>query len=100
MPKPRTPPASGLDYAGKGELRRATRKGGKDSVAVGERMQRKTYVLDSTQVEHLAAYARANGIGINELVRWVLHRGLDALEGGEWELPIETVEIKRIKPGV
>ena len=96
MPRTQREPADGLFYPGKGDIRRATRPGGRDTAAVGDRLLRKTYVLDRDQVERIAGYARTRGVGINELVRWLLAAGLDALEAGTWELPIETVEVKHI----
>jgi len=96
MAKTKGEPQNGLDYAGKGAYRRATRPGGKDSARVGQSYQRKTYVVDAATVNRVADYAKARGVGLNELVRWILAQGIDALESGAWELPTETVQRVRI----
>ena len=89
-------PADGLDYPGKRQVRRSTRRGGRDATAVGERYQRKTYVLERDQVDRIKVLAQGQGIGINALTRWLLTHALDAIESGEWELPIEEVTVKRL----
>ena len=99
MAKDKEAPRNGLAYAGKGTYRRATRPGGKDSTRVGQDYQRKTYVVDSSTVERIANYAKARGVGVGELVRWMLAEGMNALESGAWELPTETVERVRIASG-
>ena len=96
MAKRREQPANGLGYAGKPNVREATRKGGKDTTAVGQLYQRKTYVVERDQVDRIHAVAKENGIGINELVRWILGEALDAIDAGAWELPIEEVTVRRL----
>lgn len=96
MPRSRQRQANGLTYAGKPNVREATRKGGKDTTLIGDLYQRKTYVVERDQVDRIKALASENGIGINELVRWILGQSLQALDSGEWELPIEEVTIHRL----
>lgn len=50
-------------------------------------LQRKTYLLTPEMVEHVAALAEEERVGINELVRFLLRSSLEMVETGELEIP-------------
>lgn len=50
-------------------------------------IQRKTYLLTPELVDHVAALAEEERVGINELVRFLLRSSLDLVESGELEIP-------------
>lgn len=50
-------------------------------------IQRKTYLLTPDLVDHVAALAEEERVGINELVRFLLRSSLDLVESGELEIP-------------
>ncbi|MFW6096955.1 MAG: hypothetical protein ACOC9Z_02710 [Chloroflexota bacterium] len=52
-------------------------------------LQRKTYLLTPEMVEHVAALAEAERVGINELVRFLLRASLEMVETGELEIPTQ-----------
>lgn len=53
----------------------------------GSPLRRKTYLLTPELIEHVAALADAERVGINELVRFLLRSSLDMVEGGELQIP-------------
>jgi hypothetical protein len=50
-------------------------------------IQRKTYLLTPELVDHVAALAEEERVGINELVRFLLRSSLEMVETGELEIP-------------
>jgi len=97
MPKRARVPSSGLDYPGKRDIRQSTRPGGRDTTAVGEHFQRKTYVLERDQVTRLKEMAASYHVGINELARWLLTQAMDRVDDGEWELPLESEQVWHLR---
>ncbi|HZD11078.1 MAG TPA: hypothetical protein VE553_07025 [Candidatus Binatia bacterium] len=60
-------------------------------------LQRKTYLLTPELINHIAALAESERVGINELARFLLRSSLDRVESGELEIPTRpaTREIVR-----
>ena len=58
-----------------------------------DKWKRKTYLLTDELVERIQAAQVAQGVPINEFIRFGLTYFLDQLESGELELPTEEVVI-------
>jgi len=56
---------------------------------------RKTYLVSPELRDRIKAKAKAERVGQNELVRFLLTWGLDQLDAGDLDLPLE--EVYRIK---
>lgn len=67
------------------EARRPARR--RRSTRQRDPLQRKTYLLTPEMVEHVAALAEEERVGINELVRFLLRSSLEMVETGELEIP-------------
>lgn len=76
--------------AGRPVRRRRSRRG-------RDPLQRKTYLLTPELVEHVAALAEEERVGINELVRFLLRSSLEMVETGELEIPTRPAR-RRIVP--
>lgn len=57
----------------------------------GGKLQRKTYLMTDDLIARLDTMAKANGIGVNELVRYLCKHGLDQLDTGAHKLPVRVV---------
>lgn len=57
----------------------------------GGKLQRKTYLMTDELIARLDATAKANGLGVNELVRYLCKHGLDQLDTGAHTLPVRVV---------
>jgi hypothetical protein len=57
--------------------------------------KRYTYRLQEMTRDKLKAIAEQNGIGLNDLVRWVLDRFIYGYERGEVVLPIEEYVVTK-----
>ena len=55
------------------------------------KLQRKTYLMTDELISRLDATAKAHGIGVNELVRYLCKHGLDELDTGAHKLPVRVV---------
>lgn len=60
-------------------------------------LQRKTYLLTPEMVEHVAALAEAERVGINELVRFLLRSSLEMVEAGELEIPTRPAQRRIVR---
>lgn len=57
----------------------------------GGPLKRKTYLMTDELIGRLDATAKANKIGVNELVRYLCKHGLDELDTGANKLPVRVV---------
>jgi hypothetical protein len=57
------------------------------------KLQRKTYLFNEELIRRLDATAKANNVGVNELVRYLVTHGLDELDTGIHTLPVRAVTI-------
>lgn len=57
----------------------------------GGPLKRKTYLMTDDLIARLDATAKAHGIGVNELVRYLCKHGLDELDTGKHKLPVRAV---------
>jgi hypothetical protein len=55
------------------------------------KLTRKTYLLTDDLISRLEDTAKANKVGVNELVRYLVKHGLDALDAKEYSLPVRVV---------
>lgn len=55
------------------------------------KLQRKTYLMTDELISRLDETAKAHGIGVNELVRYLCKHGLDELDTGAHKLPVRVV---------
>lgn len=57
----------------------------------GGKLTRKTYLMTDELISRLEKTAKAHGIGINELIRYLCKHGLDELDTGVHKLPVRVV---------
>ena len=57
----------------------------------GGPLKRKTYLMTDDLIARLDATAKAHGIGVNELVRYLCKHGIDELDTGTHKLPVRVV---------
>ena len=55
------------------------------------RLQRKTYLMTDELIQRLDIMAKANNVGVNELVRFLVKYGLDGLDAGTYTLPVRAI---------
>ncbi len=60
-------------------------------------LMRKTYLLTPQLVDHIADLAETERVGINELVRFLLHASLESIENGALQIPTRPAR-RRIVP--
>ena len=61
-------------------------------------LQRKTYLLTPELVDQVAALAKAERVGINELVRFLLRSALEMVDAGQLQIPTRPAK-RQIVPG-
>lgn len=84
---PRREAVSQRDVEAQREEEEARRPARRRASRQRDPLQRKTYLLTPEMVEHVAALAEAERVGINELVRFLLRSSLEMVEAGELEIP-------------
>lgn len=57
----------------------------------GGPLKRKTYLMTDELISRLEKTAKAHGIGVNELVRYLCIHSLDELDTGAHKLPVRVV---------
>lgn len=55
------------------------------------KLKRKTYLMTDDLTQRLDEAAKANHVGVNELVRYLVKHGLERLEAKEDSLPVRVV---------